>query len=353
MQHLLAKIGKGGKGAKDLTWEEAKAAAKLLIEGQATPAQIGGFLVAMRMKTESIGELAALTAGAREYVPVVSAPSDLPLVDFPVYAEKRDTCHISIAAAIISAAAGAPVLMHGCDSEASGSVASVLSTLGIPTGLDTGHVQEALTAHRFAYLDLALYHPPLARFLDFQRELGVQTFFHPLVRLLNPARARSQVIGTLHPPYLQKLAEVLKMLGGTRALVVRGVEGDPELSVASVTNVVELRQDRTFPLTLLPEDFKLPTGTHRDMTAPPGQEAAHLKGLLNGTVHGGPRRWMLLNAALLLYAAGLVRTISAGLPVASRIVESGSASQKLAELVSRSETSVDVPRKESIKEMVL
>ena len=115
MQEFIAKIGKGPKTAKDLTWDEAKRAMKVLIEGEATPAQVGAFLMAMRIKMESVTELASMTATARSYVAPVPIPRELGVVDLPSYAGKQETFHALAAAAIVATAAGASVLMHGYD----------------------------------------------------------------------------------------------------------------------------------------------------------------------------------------------------------------------------------------------
>lgn len=338
MQQFIAKIGKGQKASKDLTWEEAKQAMRLLVEGKASQAQVGAFLLAMRIKMESVTELAAFTAVAREYVPPLSVPASLPLVDLPTYAGKQDTFHGLVGAALVAAAGGAAILMHGADTvPGRPGVAPVLGALGIPVDLDSKRAADMVATKGFAYLDLALYHPPVSRYLDMRRELGVRSFFHPVAKMLNPARAKSQVIGTSHPPYLEKTAEALGMLGSARALVVRGVEGDPELSIASVTKLVELRDNRIVPLTLQAKDFGLAPGGFRDMAATQ-QEPTLLKRILGNEVRGGPRDWVVLNAALLLYVAGRAPSISAGVPLAQQSLDSGAALKKLAELTARPET---------------
>ena len=148
--------------------------------------------------------------------------------------------------------------MHGYDGiPGRPGSAAVLKTLGVPIDLESKAVASMVAKHGFAYLDIALYHPPLYRFLEMRQELGVRNVFHPIARLLNPARASSQVIGLTHPPHFEKTAEAIRMLGLPRALVVRGVEGDPELSIAMATKVLELRDERITPLTLAPKDAGL------------------------------------------------------------------------------------------------
>lgn len=342
MKDFIAKIGKGQKAWKDLTWDEAKQAMRLLIEGQATSAQVGGFLLAMRIKMESVTEMAAFTAAAREYVPAMDIPRHPHLVDLPAYAGKQDTFHASVGAAIVAAASGAAVLMHGHDGipERPGT-AAVLARLGIPADLHPKRVAGEAAAKGFAYLDIALYHPPIARFLDLRGELGVRNFFHPVAKLLNPARARSQVIGLTHPPYFEKTAEALRMLGCRRALVLRGVEGDPELSIAAVTKVLEVSEERVIPLTLQPKDVGLPPGTFQDMAGFPraraDQEAALIRRILQNQVRGGPRDWIVMNAAMLLYAAGKTPSVSAGVPLAQQALDSGAAAKKLDDLIASGE----------------
>ena len=340
MQQLIAKIAKGHKTAKDLTWEEAKQAMRLIIEGTATPAQIGAFLVAMRFKAESVTELAAFTATARQYVPPIAIPSGLSVVDVPTYAGKQETFHVIVPAAIVAASAGAVILMHGSEGPPDRRGTSpILQGLGAPIDLGSQQIGPELERKGFAYLDLALYHPPVSRYLEMRQELGVRNLFHPVARILNPARAASQVIGLSHPPYFEKTAEALRMLGASRALILRGVEGDPELSIAAITRVLELRDERITPTAFHPKDAGLVLGSFRDMAGFPKEhsekEAEFVKRLLKNEIQGGPKEWLLLNAATLLYAAGKGATISACLASARQALESGAAAQKLHDLAGR------------------
>jgi anthranilate phosphoribosyltransferase len=170
-----------------------------------------------------------------------------------------------------------------------------------------------------------------------RQELGVRSVFHPIARLLNPARASSQVVGLTHPPHFEKTAEAIRMLGLPRALVVRGVEGDPELSIAMATKVLELRDERITPLTLAPKDAGLAFGTSREMAGfPPEQrdkEADLLRRILHNQVAGGQRDWVLLNAGLLLYAGGRGTSLADCTLMARRALEDGTAAKKLEALV--------------------
>jgi len=201
MHRFITKIGKGQQGAKDLSWEETKQATHDLIEsmplnstrGRATPCQIGAFLMAMRIKLESVTELAACTATTRSYVAALEAPVHLNVVDVPVYAEKHNTFHVCLPAAIVAAAAGATILFHGVDNPSVDSdLPRILKQLGIPWELRGAELLATLEQNGLAYLDLALYHPPLAQFVALREELGAQNMFHQVARLLNPARAITQ-----------------------------------------------------------------------------------------------------------------------------------------------------------------
>src|SRR5207302_4904478 len=146
--------------------------------------------------------------------------------------------------------------------------ATVATRLGIPIDLDPKQAAEFAAEKGLAYLDIGLYHPLVFRLLDLRTELGVRSSFQPAARMLNPGRAQVSIIGMSHPPYFEKIAEALRMLGTPRALLVRGLEGEPELSVSSVTKAIELRDDRITPFTLQPKDFGMMFERIEDLASP-------------------------------------------------------------------------------------
>ena len=354
MHQLITKIGKGQRGARDLSWDEAKQAARSMIEGDATPHQTGAFLMAMRIKLEGVTELASFTAATRSYVAPTTTPDGLNVVDVPVYAEKHNTHHVCLPAAIVAASAGAAILFHGVDNPTvSSDLPRVLSQLGIPAALQGDDLAGVLQREGFAYLDLALYHPPLAKLLALREQLGAQNLFHQVARLLNPMRAHSQVVGVAHPPYLEKIPEVVNMIGGRRLLVFQGVEGFPELSMTTPTTMRELRDNRVTRLTLKPEDVRLSTGSFQHMAvdaqAPneiPALEAGMIRRVLNNETLRVPslrsgqagqardrfRDWVIYNAAMFLYAGGQTPSIAEGVPLAKKALDSGAAAKKLEDL---------------------
>lgn len=334
MQDLIAKVGKGEKGAKDLTYQEAAGAMRLLLEGRATPAQAGAFLIAMRIKSESVSELAAFISTAREYVPPLPVPPDFGHVDIPSYAGKQDSWHVLLPAAIVASAAGMPVLLHGYDGVPNRvSTAAVAARLGIPIDLEPKQAAECLTQKGLAYLDVGLYHPLVFRFLELRKELGVRSFFQPVARALNPGRARTSIIGMSHPPYFEKIAEALRMMGTPQALVVRGLEGEPELSISSITKAIELRDDRITPLSLQPKDFDMTFARLEDLKSPGlDGEAPVLAKILGDEFKGTMRDWVAMNAAMILYAGGKTASIRDAVALAQTTLASGAAKKKLAEL---------------------
>lgn len=333
MQALIAKVGKGEKGAKDLTYEEAKKAMRLLLEGEATPGQVGAFLLAMRIKSESVSELAAFTAVARTYVSPLAIPADLGLVDIPTYAGKRESWHALLPAAIVAAAAGSPILLHGYDGVPGRlSTAAVAARLGIPVDLTPKEVAARVIGTGLGYLDIALYHPPVYRMLELRKELGVRTFFQPVARLLNPSRAHASMIGISHPPYFEKIAEAMRMLGMPRALVLRGLEGEPEVSLSSVTKAMELRDDRITRMTLQPKDFGMTFERVQELASPGlDGEAALIRKILSNDLRGGRQDWVVMNAAAILYVGGKAPSIRAAVPLATETLQSGAAMKKLLE----------------------
>lgn len=337
MQDIIAKVGKGERTSKDLTYQEATVAMRLLLEKQATPVQMGAFLLAMRIKSESVAELAALAASARGYVKSVVIPDSFGVVDIPTYAGKQDGWHALLPAAIIAAAAGTHLLLHGYEGVAGRrSTAALASALNIPIDLTPDDVANEVMEKGFGYLDIALYHPPVHGFLEMRKELGVRTFFQPVARLLNPARASVSIIGISHPPYFEKMPEALRMMGIPRALVLRGLDGEPELSISTVTKAIEIRDDHITPLTIHPRDMGMTIG-RLDLPAAKDlvEEAALVRKLLTNQVHGTVKDWVIMNAAAILYTAGKAVSLRAAVQLASEALASGAAKEKLAALSSK------------------
>ena len=305
MAYFVHHVGAGEKAAQDLTDAEASEAAHLLLSGEATPLQIGGFLVGMRIKTETPIEIAAFTTVCRAY--------NLPwrerypgLLDIPSYAGKKLFFHAIVPAAFLMAAAGQPVLLHGFR-EISGrlGIAAVLEALGISTqhAIEEGHA--ILETCGFLYLDVAQFNPPLGRFHQLRNELGVRTIFNAVSRAINPAGAGAHFVGISHPPYFSLTLAALKQAGSERALIVRGVEGGPEPSAISETQGWRLDENGEHPLSLAPDQIGFKKVRRIEIPCGDADEQAALtRGILAGTISGPPRDWVIYIAACGLYAAG-------------------------------------------------
>ena len=343
MDQLIAKIGKGLKGAKDLTWDEAKSALNAIIEGQATDVQVGAFLMAMRIKTESIGELGAFTATARNWAPPIQLPHPAKMVDIPLYGEKHNTIHVVVAASLVAASTGAGLFMHGVEnSQVPYDLPRVLRLLKLPIARTASEAVEHASQRPWVYMDLGGYHAPLTKLLDLRREFGLQNLSHQVARLLNPARLASQVIGISHPPYLDKMVEALDMLGAKRALIIQGVEGFPELSISAPSMARELRSGHISSLIFRPDDAGFRIGQVQAMsstingpgTGSPEHEAQlTTQVLFNRQQQSAQRAWVILNAALLIYAAGLASSLAQATPLAQNALDSGKAGAFLTALV--------------------
>lgn len=330
LQDLIHEIGRGAKGARDLSWDEASTAARLILEGKATPLQIGGFWLAMRVKGETATELAAFTRSARETAVPLSWPRGVAeaLVDIPAMAGKLRTVHATIPAAFIAAAAGAPVFLYEYG-DAPGRtglwpVLKALTGLAQPPGLRD--LPEQIAQAGVAYAPLALLHPRLYVLLEMRKELGVRGIFHNVARTLSPAGATRHLIGVTHPPYLQIQAEVLRLLGSHRALLFRGVEGDPEVPITGRTKAVDLRDGQIGETMIDPQVLGLTPRDRSEMAGTdPATEANWIRHLLGGHEDGARRDMAVLNAAVALYVAGKAHGLVEAVSLAADTLASGRA----------------------------
>ena len=324
---IIAKVSQGPRVSKDLTWGEAKALMKGVVEGQVTPFQIGVLAVGLRIKGESVTELAAFASAARDYLSATPFSDAIGLLDVPTYARERTSRSMLIPAAMIAVSCDVPVLMHGCEPRGSSwNTGRVLQTLGIQADAQVGAVSDMIRQTGFGYLDIGMFHPPINRYLDLAEELGLTSFFHPIARLLNPGRAKRHLIGMATGPYFDKLGETLRMLGCEHGLIIQGLDGEPELSMVRLLRTLEVNASMSRPYSMRPADFSLPSGTVRDFTVENVQtEAADIERLLRNEITGIQADGAVLNAATMLYLGGKAATIHDGIPMAREALRSGAA----------------------------
>ena len=309
---------------RDLEPSEASGVLVEIIEGNASEAQAAAFLMALRTKGETVGEIAGLARVLRERAVRVDAGDGL--VDTAGTGGGRPTFNVSTTAAFIAAGAGCRVAKHGNRSATSqcGS-ADVLEALGGRIDLDAGVVAACIREIGFGFMFAPLHHPAFKHIIPVRRELGVRTIFNFLGPLTNPAGARSQVIGVSDPGKLETMAAALGQLGADRALVVSSEDGLDEFSVSGATRVVELKDGGLATYDVTPEEVDLEPAPDGAVGAgTPEQNALVLREVLAGNP-GTERSLSLLNAGAAIYVAGGAETLAEGVRAAERAVDSGAA----------------------------
>ena len=314
---------------RDLTEEQAAACMEEIIAAEATPAQFGAFVIALRLKGETVDEIAGMARAMREAATPV--PLDGALLDTcGTGGDGKATFSASTAAAFVAAGAGARVAKHGnrAITSACGS-ADVLEALGGKIELPPEAVVATVERAGFGFMFAPAYHPAMKFAGGLRREIGVRTVFNVLGPLTNPARPRAQMLGAAEASLAEKLAHVLARLGTKHALVVYGEDGLDEVSVSGPTQVFELKDGRVQATTVKPADLGLPTHPPDSVRGgSPDENAEALRRVLTG--EPGPLRdFTLLNAAVALVAAELAPDFRAGLALAERSIDSGAARERL------------------------
>jgi anthranilate phosphoribosyltransferase len=308
------------------------------MEGEATPAQIGGFLVALRLKGETADEIAGCAEAMREHVLTVRPKRD-DLVDTAgTGGDAARTINISTAAALVAAAAGAGVAKHGnrAVSSASGS-ADVLEALGFRLELPPAEIERSIDQLGFGFLFAPTHHPAMRHAAPVRRELAARTVFNVLGPLTNPAGARAQVLGVYAPSLVRTIAEVLAQLGSRRAYVVHGAAGIDELSPAGPNLVCEVVDGSVRERAIDPLELGVPRCDPAELRGgSPGDNAEAIRAVFRGE-NGGKRSAILLNAAGAVAAAGHAADLREGLEVAREAVDSGAALGRLDALVAFSQ----------------
>jgi anthranilate phosphoribosyltransferase len=327
---------------RDLSRDETREVMGEIMAGEATPAQIGGFLVALRAKGETADEIAGCAEAMRSHVLAVRPHRD-DLVDTAgTGGDGARTINISTAAALVAAAAGAAVAKHGnrAVSSACGS-ADVLEALGFSLEQEPQRIEQSIDELGFGFLFAPLHHPAMRHAAPVRKELATRTVFNVLGPLTNPAGARAQVVGVYSPDLVRTIADVLATLGARRAFVVHGAGGIDELSPVGPNLVAEVVDGDVRERTLDPEaELGLPRSDVAELRGgTPAENAAALREVFAGA-DGGRRSAILLNAAGAIAAAGHAEDLREGLALAQETVDSGAAGERLEQLVSFSRQTV-------------
>lgn len=312
-----------------LTRAEAEAAFTALFDGDATPAQIGGFLIALRMRGETVDEIAAAASVMRAKCNAVLAPAGaMDIVG--TGGDGKGTLNISTATAFVVAGAGVVVAKHGNRNLSSKSgAADALTEMGLNVMVGPKVVEKCLAEAGIGFMMAPMHHPATRHVAPVRVELGTRTLFNILGPLTNPAGVKIQLTGAYDPALIRPMAEVLLALGSTAAWLVHGGDGTDELSIAAPSKVAALKDGAITEFDIHPEDAGLPVHPFEAiMGGTPADNAVAFRALLNGAA-GAYRDAVLLNSAAALLVAGKADNLKSGVDMARSSIDSGAARARL------------------------
>ena len=319
---------------RDLGASDMEAVMRSIMTGQATPAQIGGFLIGLRMKGETVDEIAAAAKVMRDLATRVDVAGPHLVDTCGTGGDGASTFNISTASAIVTAAAGARVAKHGNRSVSSSSgSADVLETAGVKLDLTPAQVAACIDRVGVGFLFAPQHHSAMKYAIGPRKEMRVRTLFNLLGPLTNPAGAPNQVLGVFSPDWVEPLARVLKQLGSEHVLVVHAEDGLDEISIAAPTRVAELREGGISEYTVTPEDFGLQRAELSAIAVENAQQSLAMINTVFEDQPGPARDIVRLNAGAAIYAAGLTASLADGVVLASEVIQRGKAGQTLAALV--------------------
>ena len=319
---------------QDLTPDDAEEIMDTIMDGKATPAQIGAFLTALRMKGESPVEIAAFARVMRHHAVTVAPVTKKTLVDTcGTGGDGTQTFNISTASAFVAAGAGVPVVKHGNRSVSSScGSADVLSMLGVNLAVDPRKQGEVVEQVGIAFLFAPNHHPAMRHVMPVRQELGCRTVFNILGPLINPAGAQAQVLGVYDPGLTNSMAEVLRLLGLSRAMVVHGA-GLDEITTTGETTVCELGEGSIRSYSLDCRTFGIAPASHSDLRGGDVKENARIIREILAGEKGASRDIVLMNAGAAIYIGEQARDLHEGIALAGSSIDSGSAGARLDALV--------------------
>ncbi len=319
---------------RDLTKKEMIQVMRLIMTGQATPAQIGGFLIGLRMKGETTDEIFGAAQVMRDLATKVSVGQQYLVDTCGTGGDGTSTFNISTATAVVAAAAGAKVAKHGNRSVSSRSgSADVLEAAGVNLDLSPEQVAQCVDKIGVGFMFAPKHHGAMKHAIGPRKEMGIRTIFNVLGPLTNPAEAPNQVLGVFDVKWLDPLANVLKQLGSQHVLVVHADDGMDEISIQSATQVAELKNGEIIRYTVTPEQFGMERGTIEAITASDAQQSLTIIKQVFSNQAGPARDIVLLNAGAAIYASGIAENLTAGIAKAHEVLANGGAANKLDELV--------------------
>jgi anthranilate phosphoribosyltransferase len=326
---LMQKVATGASLAED----EIKDAFETMMSGVATPVQMAAFLMALRVRGETIPEITGASRLMRERMLPVDAPADA--VDIVgTGGDGHNTFNVSTCAALVAAGAGVPIAKHGNRAVSSLSGASdVLTALGVKIDVPPLVISRSIAQAGVGFMWAPMHHAAMKSWAPARAELGIRTILNLLGPLANPAGVKRQVVGVFNAAWTEPIAEALKNLGSVHAWVVHGADGLDEITTTGPTRVTELKDGKIRSFEVRPDDAGLPPASLEDLKGGDATvNAAAIRELLGGE-HGAFRDIVLLNAAAALIVAGKVADLREGAERAARAIDDGSAARALDKLV--------------------
>lgn len=323
---------------QDLSQGEMTAVMRQIMTGECTPAQIGGFLVGLRMKGESVDEISAAAAVMRELSSGVKVDVEHLVDTCGTGGDSSGSFNISTASAIVAAAAGAHVAKHGNRSVSSTSgSADVLEAAGVDLDISPEQVASCIKEVGVGFMFAPKHHSAMRHAIGPRREMAVRTIFNVLGPLTNPAGAPNQVIGVFDVELVETMAKVLNQLGSRHVMVVHADDGMDEISISGNTSVAELKDGEVSCYQLSPEDFGMAIGSLHDLKVESVEQSLQtIRGVFANRV-GAPLDIVCMNAGAAIYVSGITDTLAAGVEKARSVIAEGSAARVFDALVARSQ----------------
>ncbi len=319
---------------QNLSSDDMTSVMRLIMTGEATPAQVGGFLIGLRMKGETVEEVAAAAGVMRELSTRVDVDKSHLVDTCGTGGDASGSFNISTASAFVVAAAGGKVAKHGNRSVSSKSgSADVLEAAGVNLEQSPEQVAACINDIGVGFMFAPMHHSAMKHAIGPRREMAVRTIFNVLGPLTNPAGAPNQVLGVFSNHWVEPLAQVLNQLGSEHVLVVHAEDGLDEISIGSATNVAELKDGKVSTYSIKPEDFGM---QQAELSAIKADDAEHSLSIIKSVLanEAGPAKDIVcLNAGAAIYAAGLTDSLADGVSRAQDVIASGAAAEKLEQLV--------------------
>ncbi len=322
---------------QDLSGDEMRSVMQQIMTGECTPSQIGGFLVGLRMKGETVDEMSAAARVMRELATRVEVSADHLVDTAGTGGDASGSFNISTASALVAAAAGARVAKHGNRSMTSNSgSADVLEAAGVKLDITPEQVRDCVEQVGVGFMFAPAHHGAMRHAIGARKEMAVRTIFNVLGPLTNPAGAPNQVIGVFDGDLLEAMASVLKQLGSNHVMVVHAEDGMDEISISAPTHVAELNQGKISSYTITPSDFGMDTAPLDELRVDSAEQSLAVIRAVFADNPGPARDIVCLNAGAAIYVSGCADSLAAGVEAARVAISSGKAAEVLQNLVVKS-----------------